>query len=203
MKLYNFELSGNCYKVRLLCSFLGLEYETVPVDLEAGEQKEDWFQTINPRGQVPVLEDDGEIIVDSFAIMTYLARRYDPDERWFPRERIPMIRVMEWAMVGHDQVRDGLVRSRAALKYGHPWDLEVHQPIGEQALSLLDGRLDDRDWLALEDRPTVADLNSFPYVALAHEGGFSLQEYPALEAWVERIADLPGFITMPGLPDSE
>ena len=77
--LYDYELSGNCYKLRLLMSFLGIDHKTVPVDFYPGrEHKSEWFLKLNPLGQLPVIDDDGLILRDAQAILVYLASKYDP-----------------------------------------------------------------------------------------------------------------------------
>ena len=77
--LYDYELSGNCYKLRLLLSFLKIDYKTVPVEFYPGrEHKSEWFLSINPLGQLPVIDDDGFVLRDAQAILVYLASRYDP-----------------------------------------------------------------------------------------------------------------------------
>ncbi|HEY3583408.1 MAG TPA: glutathione S-transferase N-terminal domain-containing protein, partial [Casimicrobiaceae bacterium] len=83
MKLYDFPLSGNCYRVRLFLSLLGMHYELKPVDLVKGEHRQPPFLELNPRGQVPTLEDDGTVVWDSMAILVYLARKYG-GEKWLP-----------------------------------------------------------------------------------------------------------------------
>ena len=85
--LYDYELSGNCYKLRLLLSFLKIEYKTVPVEFYPGrEHKSEWFLRINPLGQLPVIDDDGFMLRDAQAILVYLASRYDPTGRWYPSD---------------------------------------------------------------------------------------------------------------------
>ena len=76
MKLYDMELSGNAYKVRLFAALVGLDMELKPVDLAAGEHKQSPFIDLNPWAQVPVLEDGDVVLRDSQAILVYLARRY-------------------------------------------------------------------------------------------------------------------------------
>ena len=83
MKLHDFELSGNAYRVRLLLALLGLDYEAVPVNLMQGEQRQPPFLGLNPRGQVPTLDDGGTVVWDSLAILVYLARKYG-GEKWLP-----------------------------------------------------------------------------------------------------------------------
>src|SRR5262245_13983434 len=85
--LYDYELSGNCYKLRLLMNILGVQYQSLDVDFYPGRQhKADWFLKINPLGQLPVLVDDGLVLRDAQAILVYLASRYDPSSKWYPRE---------------------------------------------------------------------------------------------------------------------
>src|SRR5690606_5949327 len=83
--LYDYELSGNCYKLRLLMNMLGVSYNTVPIDFYPGrEHKSEWFLKINPLGQLPVIEDDGLVLRDAQAILAYLASKYDPSGTWYP-----------------------------------------------------------------------------------------------------------------------
>ncbi|MGZ4976343.1 MAG: glutathione S-transferase family protein [Methylobacter sp.] len=197
MKLYDMELSGNCYKVRLLCALLNLPYESAPIDLWQGEHKSAAFLQLNPRGQLPVLDDEGAIIWDSSAILLYLARRYG-DERWLPLDAKAMAEVMQWLSLSQNEILYGLARARAAKKFDRPWDVEQCQTLGKQALTVLEQRLSDHLWLAGE-QVTIADIACYPYVALAPEGGVALDTYPSIRAWLKRIENLPGYITMPGI----
>lgn len=113
MKLYDMELSGNCYKIRLLCGLLGIDYERVPVDLMQGQHKSEDFLRLNPRGQIPVLEDAGVLIWDSSAILLYLARQYG-GEQWLPLAAKPMAEVMQWLSLAQNELLYGLARARAA-----------------------------------------------------------------------------------------
>lgn len=87
MQLHDFTLSGNCYKVRLFLALLGRQVELLQVDLRGGAQKRPEFLALNPRGQVPVLVDEGQSVYDSQAILVYLARRY-ADARWLPQDAL-------------------------------------------------------------------------------------------------------------------
>ncbi|MES9931011.1 MAG: glutathione S-transferase N-terminal domain-containing protein, partial [Candidatus Thiodiazotropha sp. 6PDIVS] len=95
LKLYDLDRSGNCYKVRLLLAMLDLDYERVPIDILSGETMTPSFKDLNPRGQVPVLIDDGIVIWDSMAILVYLARQYG-DQSWLPEDALGEARVMQW-----------------------------------------------------------------------------------------------------------
>ncbi|ANE56823.1 glutathione S-transferase family protein [Methylomonas sp. DH-1] len=197
MKLYDMELSGNCYKIRLLCGLLGIDYERVPVDLMQGQHKTEDFLRLNPRGQIPVLEDAGALIWDSSAILLYLARQYG-GEQWLPLAAKPMAEVMQWLSLAQNELLYGLARARAAKKFNRPWDIEQCQQHGRLGLQVLERQLATNAWLA-GSQPTIADIACYPYVALAPEGGVALAEFPAVLAWMQRIRELPGYVAMPGI----
>lgn len=197
MKLYDMELSGNCYKIRLFCALLGLSYETVPVDLMKREQKTAAFLALNPRGQVPVLDDAGTVVWDSLAILVYLARKYG-NEQWLPTEPEPLARVMQWLAVSENEILYGLGRARAVVRFNRPWDLSGCQEMGRSGLAVLEEHLQHNVWLAA-DHPTLADIACYPYVALAPEGGVALDGFPFVGRWIARVQALPGYVGMPGL----
>ncbi|MES9968634.1 MAG: glutathione S-transferase family protein [Candidatus Thiodiazotropha sp.] len=194
LKLYNFPRSGNCYKVRLLLSILGLAYDRVDIDLLKGESLTDQFKQINPRGQVPVLLDGDLVIWDSMAILVYLARRY-ADEGWMPDDPLSQARVMQWLAVSENELLYGLARARAVLVFGKPFDLKLCQKDGRAGLAVMEQRLSHADWLAGRDI-SIADIACYPYVSLAGEGEVSVQPYPAVCRWLERIEALPGWLPM-------
>lgn len=198
MRLYDVEVSGNCYKVRLLLSLLGIDCEMVAVDLRTRrEQKSPEFLRMNPRGQVPVLTDGDVTIWDSQAILVYVARKHGGDQ-WLPIEPAAMAEVMQWLAFAGNEVLYGMARARAIEVFGRPGSMEEAQAAGRGGLAVLEGHLKTRDWLAL-GRLTIADIACFPYVALAPEGGLALDDYPATRAWIDRIRALPGFVGMPGI----
>ena len=197
MKLYDFELSGNAYRIRLMLALLGLNYEPVPLKLMQGEQREPAFLKLNPRGQVPTLDDDGTVVWDSLAILVYLARKHG-GEKWLPLDAQGMAEVMQWLAVMENEVLYGLARARVIVKFKRPGNLEEAQLLGRKGLDVLEQRLAARPWLAL-DRVTIADIGCFPYVALAPEGELALDNYPGVRKWIERIKALPGFVGMPGI----
>jgi glutathione S-transferase len=191
------ELSGNCYKIRLFCSLLGVSCESIPVDLMKGEHKQAAFLALNPRGQVPVLDDAGTVVWDSMAILVYLAGKYG-DGRWLPAEAEPTARVMQWLAVSENEILYGLARARAVNKFNRPWNLAQCQELGRSGLGVMESHLGHNQWLAA-DRPTIADIACYPYVALAPEGGVALDDFPHIGQWIDRIRSLPGYVGMPGL----
>ncbi|NMG08676.1 glutathione S-transferase [Brasilonema sp. UFV-L1] len=108
---YDVELSGNCHKVRLMLSVLGLEYELVPVVLKGGEQKTEEFLKLNPLGQVPVLRDGDVVIRDAQAILVYLARRYGGED-WLPTEAESMSQVVQWLSTAANEIQHGVAALR-------------------------------------------------------------------------------------------
>ncbi len=196
-KLYDLELSGNCYKVRLFCALLGLELEFEPIDFMAGAHKASPLIDMNPFGEIPVLEDGEIVLRNSQAILVYLARKYG-GESWLPADPVEMARVVSWLMVAENEIARGPNDARLHDKFGFPLDIDKAREKAARILDLLEAHLSKNDWLAL-DRASIADIACMPYVALGPEGGVSLEPYPAIRAWIDRIKALPGFIAMPGV----
>ena len=210
MRLYEHPESGNSHKVRLLMSFLDLDYESVHVELLTDEQHQEPFLAVNPRGEVPVLDDDGLILRDSMAILTYVASRYG-DGRWLPADPAGTAKVVEWLAFAASWVQYGVFSARAIVAFGItangiPIDFEgnVEEATirGNKSLEILEQQLSDQDWLC-GTSPTIADIACFPYVALAPMGNISLEPYPAVRGWIARFKKLPGYLDMPGLEDPD
>jgi glutathione S-transferase len=197
LKLHDLELSGNCYKVRLFCALLGLPLDLAPVDFLGGAHKKSPLIERNPFGQIPVFEDGGVTLRDSQAILVYLARKYGGED-WLPMDAAGLAQVLSWVMVAENEIARGPADARLHDKFGVDLDAGLARRKAEHILGLLEAHLKKHPMLAL-DRPTIADIACMPYVALSHEGGVSLDPYPAVRAWISRIKALPGFITMPGL----
>jgi glutathione S-transferase len=198
IQLYGHEISGNCYKVKLLLSLLGLEYDWIKVDLLKGEQKSPDFLALNPFGQVPVLVDGAVTLADAQAILVYLARQYGGD-RWLPVEPLPLAQVVRWLSTAAGEVRQGPESARLYhLFKATSISLERAHQRTEFILTQLDQHLGRDRWLAL-GRPTIADIAVFPYIALAADGQIDLTPYPQVRGWIERITQLPGFVGMRGI----
>lgn len=197
LKLYDVALSGNCHKVRLMLALLGLEHEIVPVNLQQSEQKSAPFLKLNPLGQVPVLKDGEVVVRDAQAILVYLARRYGGED-WLPLEAESMSKVVQWLSTAANEIQHSLAAARLYFLFNANIDLELAQKRGHGILQIIDEHLAGRHWLEC-DRPTIADVACFPYVALAADGKVSLEAYPHVSAWSERIKQLPGYVGMPGL----
>jgi glutathione S-transferase len=196
-KLYDLELSGNCYKVRLLAALLGVPLEIVPVDFLGGEHKQPPLIGLNPFGELPVLEDDGVILRDSQAILIYLARKWG-GESWLPTDAAGLAQVVSWLMVTENEIARGPNDARLHDKFGYKLDVDKARSNAKHIYGLLEDHLARTPWLAL-GRVTIADIACMPYVAIGHEGGAPIDGYPAVMAWVDRVKALPGFIPMPGI----
>jgi glutathione S-transferase len=203
-KLYDYVLSGSCYKVRLLLSMLGVPYETQAVDFYPGkEHKSPAFIELNPLGQLPVFEDNGVVLRDAQAILCHIANTYDAGGPWLPRdERFGP--VMMWLMfAGGELMAISAARMITVLRY--PGDAEALKAKGRAALRILEDHLTERGFTGSQwivgDTPTIADIAMFPYVALSHDCGIGHEDYPAISLWQKRVRRLPGFVSMPGVPD--
>ena len=196
-KLYDVELSGNCYKVRLFAALAGIPLDICPVDLAAGEHKSPRFLALNPWAQVPLLVDGDVVLRDSHAILVYLASRHGA-QGWWPGDAASQGRIVQWLSASAGEIQSGPASARLVEKFGY--DLNKPDALRRSAsiLRLLDEHLARNDWLEL-DRPTIADCAVFPYVAWAPEGSVGLEPYPAVRAWMARIKSLPRFLAAPGI----
>ena len=198
IKLYGHEMSGNCYKPKLLLELLNIEYEWVKVDLMKDEQKSPQYLALNPFGQVPLLVDGDTKLADAQAILVYLARQYGGDQ-WLPLEALPLAQVVRWLSTTAGEIRQGPEHARLYHLFGTTSiNIERAQQQAERILSQLDQHLSTRNWLEF-DRTTIADIAVFPYVALAPDGKIDLAPYPNVLSWIDRIKQLPGYISMAGL----
>ena len=197
MKLYDLELSGNCYKVRLFAALAGIELELEPVDFLDGAHKRSPVIDLNPWGELPVLVDGEVVLRDSQAILVYLARQYG-GHQWWPDAAELQADVMQWLSTAANEICHGPNNARLVDKFGYDLDKNRALAISDRILGLLERHLSDHQWLAL-DRPTIADCAVFPYVALGWEGGVDLTPYRHIQDWMSRIKALPGFIAMPGI----
>lgn len=197
MKIYGDGLSGNCYKIQLLCSLLNLEYQWVEIDVLAGDTQTDTFLAKNPNGKIPLLElDDGQIISESNAILNYLASGTD----YLSDDNYLRAKVLQWQFFEQYSHEPYIAVARYIAKYlGLPddrrADYESKQPGGHKALKVMEGQLSQSDFL-IGDTCSIADISLFAYTHVADEGGFDLAGYPAILSWLERIKALPDFQPM-------
>ena len=194
-KLYRHALSGHSHRVELFLSILNLEAELIDVDLLSGAHKQPEFLSMNRFGQVPVLEDGDTILSDSNAILVYLAKKYDPTDTWLPTDAIAAAEVQRFLTVAAGQVSSGPAAARLVNVFKAGLDHQRALEISHEVLAILDRHLEDRHWL-VGDRPTIADLSNYAYIAHSPEGDVDLGPYANVRDWLGRIEKLPGFTPM-------
>jgi glutathione S-transferase len=203
IQLYDYVLSGSCYKVRLFLALISQEYEAVPVDYyPGGEHKTPEFLELNPLGQIPVLKDGDVTLRDAQAILVYLAGKYDTARTWYPADPETQGAIAMWlSFAGGEIMNSSAARLHDMLFYD--FDIDKVRAAAHAAFRVLDDHLTDReidgtDWI-VGNIPTIADIACFPYVALSGDGGISLDDYHAIRRWINRLKKLPGFEVMPGI----
>lgn len=197
MLLYNSPVSGNCYKVRLLLAHLGRPYETSFVDAVDRNQKRDELDGLSPSRRVPTLVlDDGRPLAESNAIVWYLGE----GTRFVSRDayaRAQMLQWMFWEQYDHEPA---IAVLRFLKTYsGRPdWYEAQREHLhrrGVKALDAMEQHLEGRLWFA-GDAMSLADIVLYAYTHAADEGGFDLEPYPAVRAWLSRVAAEPGHVAI-------
>jgi glutathione S-transferase len=192
MKLYVHPISGHAHRARLFLSLIGAPAEIVTVDLAKGEHKSPEYLAKNRFGQVPMLEDEGHFIADSNAILVYAAKKFGKTE-WLPEDPIGAARVQRWLSVAAGQIAFGPAAARLVTIFNADYRPEEVIARAHAILALIEAELDGHDWIAA-DRPTVADVALYSYIARAPEGNVDLAPYANVRSWLARIEALPGFV---------
>ena len=201
MRLHSAPKSGNSYKVRLLLGLLGIECEIVDYDTRGGETHAPRFlESVNLDGKVPVLElDDGTMLPESGAILLYLAE----GTPYLPDEKVGRAQVLRWMFFEQYSLLPYLARPRlwrmwdVEMTAQRRADLERLLEQGYRSLGVMERHLDDREFF-VGARPTVADMALYAYPRVCHEGGYDIEDFPAVRAWLGRIEALPGYVPPPG-----
>jgi len=188
---------GNCYKIKLLMNHLELAHEWIEVDILQSETRTEKFLAKNPNGKIPVLElSSGEWLSESNAILNYLAHgtSYLPDEAW---ERAIVLKWQFFEQYSHEPY---IAVARFIAKYlGLPEErrveFEAKKEGGNKALAVMKQQLSETE-LLVNDALTIADISLYAYTHVAHEGGFDLSVYPAVEAWLSRVSSQPRHVSM-------
>jgi glutathione S-transferase len=194
IKLHRAAISGHCHRVELFLSLLGLPYELAEVDLVTRQHKTPEFLALNHFGQVPVLQEGELTLADSNAMLVYLEGKYAPGQ-WLPRDPLGAANVQRWLSVSAGQLAFGPAAARVVQLFKRPVDPQEFIARAEALFRLMEAELATQDFLA-GDKPTLADIANYAYVAHAPEGNVSLQPYPNIRAWLARIEALPRFVPM-------
>jgi len=196
-KVYGDHRSGNCYKVKLMLHLLGRDYQWIPVDILRGESREASFLKKNPNGKIPVLElDDGACLWESNAILNYLAE----GSEFLPADARLRTQVLQWQFFEQYSHEPFVAVARFIKLYlGMPDDrldeYAAKQLDGYRALDVMEQQLERTQYL-VGDRYSIADVALYAYTHVAEEGGFSLADYPAIRAWLIRVASHPRHVGM-------
>jgi len=197
--LYDSPVSGNCYKVRLLLSYLGLPFERVYADVADRSNRPELLGDLNPALRVPTLVlDDGRPLAESGAIIWYFGEgtRFVPDD---PYERAQVLQWMFFEQYDHEPsiavVRFWVAYSGRAEEFASR--LDERMAAGYRALDAMEKHLssEGREWF-VGGAMTLADIALYAYTHVAPEGGFDLGAYPAIRAWVDRVAATPGHVSI-------
>ncbi|MDX1498926.1 MAG: glutathione S-transferase family protein [Woeseiaceae bacterium] len=197
MQVYGDSRSGNSYKVRLLCAQLGMPFEWHEVDVVRGETRAPAFLELNPLGKVPVVVlADGRTLTESNAILYYLAAESD----LAGRDAFERADILRWMFFEQHTLEPNLATVRFIVRFlGDPPErrdqVEAMRARGYKALDTLEQRLAGHDFVA-NDRYSIADISLYAYVHVAAEGGFDLQRFPCVRAWLGRVARQPGHVRM-------
>lgn len=194
MLLYDAQVSGNCYKVRLLLAHLGVDYERREIDVIDRSGRSEPLGKVNPALQVPTLVlDDGRPLAESDAILWYLSlgTRYLPDDDF---DRAKVLQWMFFEQYSHEP-NIAVVRYWVSIATAAPREsvIEARRNVGYDALDSMERELATREFL-VGDRYTIADIALYAYTHVANEGGFDLSGYPAIRAWLDRVAAQPGHV---------
>jgi glutathione S-transferase len=197
MKIYGDMRSGNCYKIKLVCELLSLDYHWIEVDILAGEAGTPEFKAKNPNAKIPLLElDDGRVLSESNAILNYLAA----GSVLLPTENFQLGLVQQWQFFEQYSHEPFIAVARFIAKFlGLPEDrraeFDSKQAGGHKALSIMELQLSKTAFL-IGEVMTTADIALYAYTHVADEGGFELDSYPAINAWLKRFELEPGYVPM-------
>ncbi len=197
LRLYDFLPSGNGYKIRLLLTQIGIPFERVEVNVIEGEARRPEFLSINPNGKIPVLEiETGKFLAESNAIMVYLSEGTE----FLPYDRFFRAQVLQWLFFEQSSHEPFIATSRfwvsilgKAEEYKEA--LEEKRERGYAALKVMENHLREHSFFVAE-RYTIADISLFAYTHVADEGGFDLSQFPAIQAWIERVKAQSRYISI-------
>jgi glutathione S-transferase len=195
--LYDSPVSGNCYKVRLLLAHLGVPYERRMMDVVDRSNRREVLGDLNPALRVPtLLLDDGRALAESGAILWY----FGEGTRFVPDERYARAQVLQWMFFEQYDHEPAIAVARFWLAYsGRPEAFESQRDertrAGNRALAAMERHLQGRRWF-VGDAMSLADIALYAYTHVADEGGFSLEDYGAVQDWLGRVAAQPGHVAI-------
>ena len=195
--LYGDIISGNCYKAYLVANLLQIDIRWVNINIMKGEAATEDFKVKNPNAKIPLLElEDGRRLAESNAIINFIAE----GSHLIPEDPFLKAKMLEWQFFEQYSHEPFIAVARFINKYqGLPEsrraEYESKQAGGHKALSIMEKQLQESAFL-VGNHLTLADISLYAYTHVSHEGGFDLDEYPAIQAWIQRIEALPNYVGM-------
>jgi glutathione S-transferase len=196
IRLYDYLISGNGYKVRLLLTQLEIPFERVELNITKGETRTPEFLRKFPNGRIPAVElDDGQLLFESNAIILYFAE----GSPFIPADRFQRAQTFQWLFFEQYSHEPYIASVRYLVMHPDVDDSRrtivetMMRPRGYDALGVMEGHLKSREWFVGE-RYSVADIALYAYTHVADEGGFDLARYPAIRAWLARVRSQPRHI---------
>ena len=196
--LYGNSTSGNCWKPAMMLHARGLPFRWIEVDILKGESRTPDFLRLNPNGRVPLLVlPDGRLLAESNAMLLHLGE----GSSWIPKDAYLRAKMYEWLCFEQYSHEPYIATVRFWVAFAGKAEEKKHElpdrvARGYAALGVMERTLSGADFL-VGDRPTLADVALWAYTHVAHEGGFSLDEYPGVRRWIERCRAHPEFVPMP------
>jgi len=197
IQFYGDSISGNCYKLQLACSELGIDYRWHEIDILAGDTKTEQFRKLNPNGKVPVMVlPDGRTLPESNAILSYLA----DGQELAGTGRYEKAQVLQWLFFEQYSHEPYIATARFIVKYlNSPLqrraELEARRPAGYKALAVMEQQLKASGFVA-NNRYSIADIALYANTHVAHEGGLDLESYPAVRDWLLRGENRRAYVPM-------
>ncbi|MGB3534011.1 MAG: glutathione S-transferase family protein [Microcoleaceae cyanobacterium] len=197
LKLYEYPPSGNCYKIRLLLTQLDITFERIPLDIVKRETRTAEFLQKNPNGKIPLLEiEPGKYLPESNAIIYYFSQ----NTPFFPKDTFEQAQVMQWMFFEQYSHEPNIATSRywisvlgKAEEYKEA--LQQKHKAGNQALSIMEEHLKQHEFF-VGNSYSIADICLFAYTHVADEGGFDLNQFPAIKAWIKRVKEQPKYLSI-------
>lgn len=197
LTIYGDIQSGNCYKVKLVLSLLGIEHKWQHIDILRGDTKQADFLARNPNGKIPVAQlPDNRVLTESNAIIHYLAS----GSRLIPEDPFTHAQMLSWQFFEQYSHEPYIAVARFIQFYqGMPADRQEEyqklQPKGYKALDVVEKQLAQTPYLCGQSL-SLADISLYAYTHVAHQGGFELQRYPAIQRWIKQIQQEPAYVGM-------
>jgi glutathione S-transferase len=200
--VYGYSPSGNCHKLRMLLGHLGRDHRWIETDSPRGATRTPEYLAKNPNGKVPMIEtDDGRIMVESNAILTWLAdgTKYFAGDAW---QRAQTLAWMFFEQYSHEPyvAVARFIAGWTPLDSPRRAELPKLRERGDQALGVMEKHLASSEWFSAAGYG-IADIALFGYTHCAGDGGFDLARYPKISAWLDRVRAQPGFVPMPAYAD--